>query len=102
MALKLRASYCLTKDLPIKFANFSPAVNVRDKRLTQGLCIEFCDTPDNVPPETLVDGKGRKYSFPVDIWSTGVVMYIFLYGLLPFSEEPYSKEFPYTMSRQTN
>lgn len=51
-------------------------------------------------PEVLgVDGE-RKYGISVDIWSCGVVMYICLCGFPPFSDELYSKDFPYTLAQQ--
>jgi serine/threonine-protein kinase Chk2 len=56
--------------------------------------------PLDVAPEILQDAAERKYGFSVDIWSCGVVMYICLCGFPPFSDELYSKEFPYTLSQQ--
>jgi len=41
-------------------------------------------TPSYMAPETLA-GKG--YSFPVDLWSLGVVIYEFMAGFVPFGED---------------
>ncbi|PKK53673.1 hypothetical protein CI102_1451 [Trichoderma harzianum] len=54
----------------------------------------------DVAPEILATDSKRKYGFPVDIWSSGVVLYICLCGFPPFSDELYSKEFPYTLTQQ--
>jgi serine/threonine protein kinase len=54
----------------------------------------------DVAPEVLQEGTERKYGFSVDIWSCGVVMYICLCGFPPFSDELYSKDFPYTLAQQ--
>jgi cGMP-dependent protein kinase len=41
-------------------------------------------TPNYMAPETLA-GKG--YSFPVDLWSLGIVLYEFMGGFVPFGED---------------
>ena len=51
-------------------------------------------------PEILADRKTREYGYGVDVWSAGVVLYICLCGFPPFSDELYSKGFPYTLSQQ--
>lgn len=41
-------------------------------------------TPNYMAPETLA-GKG--YSFPVDLWSLGVMLFEFMAGYVPFGED---------------
>lgn len=44
-----------------------------------------CGTPNYIAPEIIENLKG--HSFEVDIWSTGVIMYIFLTGHPPFETD---------------
>ncbi|KAH8683689.1 kinase-like domain-containing protein [Ilyonectria robusta] len=60
----------------------------------------LCGDPRFLAPEMLRDSKHRRYGNAVDIWSMGVTMYICLCGFAPFSDELYSKDFPYTLERQ--
>ena len=47
-----------------------------------------CGTPMYIAPEILLCSKEKGYKgFPVDIWSSGIVLYILLSGSLPFSFE---------------
>ena len=41
-----------------------------------------CGTPAYIAPEILRNKNG--YSFGVDLWSAGVVLYAMLYGTVPF------------------
>lgn len=41
-------------------------------------------TPNYMAPETL---SGKGYSFPVDLWSLGIVLYEFMAGFVPFGED---------------
>ena len=45
-----------------------------------------CGTPMYIAPEILLCSKEKGYKgFPVDIWSSGIVLYILLSGTLPFA-----------------
>lgn len=83
-------------DLHVKLADFGLAKIIGEESFTTTLC----GTPSYVAPEILADGRHRKYTKAVDIWSLGVVMYICLCGFPPFSDELYSREFPYSLSQQ--
>jgi serine/threonine-protein kinase Chk2 len=66
---------------------------------TESFDTTLCGTPSYVAPEILAETQRRKYGREVDIWSLGVVLYICLCGFPPFSDELYSKDFPYTLSQ---
>ncbi|KAI0845110.1 Pkinase-domain-containing protein [Daldinia vernicosa] len=84
------------KDLQVKLADFGLAKIIGEESFTTTLC----GTPSYVAPEILAEGRHRKYTKAVDIWSLGVVLYICLCGFPPFSDELYSRDFPYTLSQQ--
>ncbi|TWU76886.1 hypothetical protein ED733_006601 [Metarhizium rileyi] len=84
------------KNLFVKLADFGLAKIIGEESFTTTLC----GTPSYVAPEILADSKQRKYTKAVDIWSLGVVLYICLCGFPPFSDELYSRDFPFTLSQQ--
>ncbi|KAF0332437.1 serine threonine-protein kinase chk2 [Colletotrichum asianum] len=84
------------RDLHVKLADFGLAKIIGEESFTTTLC----GTPSYVAPEILAEGRHRKYTKAVDIWSLGVVLYICLCGFPPFSDELYSKDFPFTLSQQ--
>lgn len=84
------------KDLHVKIADFGLAKIIGEQSFTTSLC----GTPSYVAPEILVDGRHRKYTKAVDVWSLGVVLYICLCGFPPFSDELTSESFPYTLTQQ--
>ncbi|KAI1333281.1 SMAD/FHA protein kinase [Xylariaceae sp. FL0255] len=84
------------KEPHAKLADFGLAKIIGEESFTTTLC----GTPSYVAPEILAEGRHRKYTKAVDIWSLGVVLYICLCGFPPFSDELYSREFPYTLSQQ--
>ena len=50
------------------------------------LLFDQCGTPMYIAPEILLSTKEKGYKgFPVDIWSSGIALYILLSGSLPFS-----------------
>ena len=50
------------------------------------LLFDQCGTPMYIAPEILLCSKEKGYKgFPVDIWSSGIVLYILISGTLPFS-----------------
>ena len=74
-------------DAPIKIADFGLArlVSAKDMMKTA------CGTPGYVAPEIL---KNKGYdSGAVDLWSTGVILYIMICGFPPFYEEELPKLF---------
>lgn len=80
----------------MKLADFGLAKIIGEESFTHTLC----GTPSYVAPEILEDGRNRRYTRAVDIWSLGVVLYICLCGFPPFSDELYTKENPYTLTQQ--
>ncbi|KAH6973695.1 hypothetical protein BKA56DRAFT_676360 [Ilyonectria sp. MPI-CAGE-AT-0026] len=89
-----------TKDMIVKLADFGLAKKINTEPGVWELTTTLCGTPSYVAPEILEEGPHRRYGFPVDIWSCGIVLYICLCGFPPFSDELYSRDFPYTLSQQ--
>lgn len=66
---------------------------------TDDLAIEFVHAVQALG-NNAEEEKDRSYSYLVDFWSAGVVLYISLFGFPPFSDELYRPEFPRTLSQQ--
>lgn len=69
----------LTDDMKAKLGDFGLAIKLSfdgEKRRS------FCGTPNYIAPEILEGKIGHSYE--VDIWSLGIVLYIFLIGKPPF------------------
>ncbi|KAL3672676.1 hypothetical protein V7S43_001970 [Phytophthora oleae] len=66
--------------LTAKLADFglSEELQLANRRLQ-----EMCGTPQYLSPELV---SGRRYGTPSDIWSTGILAYMMLTGLVPFDE----------------
>lgn len=76
LSLKL-ANYLLDDNLRIKIADFGLAIFHRDLIGKSTIC----GTPNYIAPETL---KREPCSYPMDVWSLGVVIYYMLIGSPPF------------------
>ncbi|KAL4475518.1 hypothetical protein ABPG72_013342 [Tetrahymena utriculariae] len=72
-------------DATIKISDFGLAKVISDELMTTA-----CGTPSYIAPEIL-EGKG--YTFAVDYWSIGVILYVLLCGFPPFYEDTNEKLF---------
>ncbi|XP_060925398.1 protein kinase C delta type-like [Limanda limanda] len=68
----------LDKDGHIKIADFGMC---KENVFGEARATTFCGTPDYIAPEILL---GQKYTFSVDWWSFGVLIYEMLIGQSPF------------------
>ncbi|XP_014771973.1 calcium/calmodulin-dependent protein kinase type IV [Octopus bimaculoides] len=70
--------YCTKdEDSVLKIADFG----LSKIMTTSTLSMSMCGTPSYCAPEVL---QGSMYSFPADIWSAGVILFILLVGYEPF------------------
>lgn len=77
--LLIRDAYQRNPNIFIKLADFGFAVKVR------GCVLQTeCGSPAYIAPEIL---EGRRYGKAVDMWSTGVIVYLLLGGYPPFYDE---------------
>jgi serine/threonine protein kinase len=66
-----------------------PAADL-DNAVTRGDALTMCGTIDFCPPETMLRGAGFREApelsvFDVDCWALGVVLFIMLFGVMPFN-----------------
>ncbi|KAH1401028.1 hypothetical protein KXW39_003916 [Aspergillus fumigatus] len=90
----------MDKNLTIQLSDFGLAKKLPTDSGSEELASTLCGTPSYVAPEVLQTSRSRSYGFGVDVWSSGVVLYICLSGFPPFSDELYTEENPYTLAQQ--
>jgi len=79
--------------MELKLADFGLATKLEyqgDRKHT------VCGTPNYIAPEVIMSGMGlgvSGHSYEVDIWSTGVIMYIMLVGKAPFETTKIEKTY---------
>ena len=85
--LKL-ANVLLSKDMEVKLCDFGLAIyNESEKQKN------VCGTPNYIAPELLNYKKHElKYSFEIDIWAFGVILYTLFFNKTPFEEPKKTKE----------
>ena len=67
----------------VKICDFGIGVILESK---DELLYDQCGTPMYMAPEILLSSKKKGYKgFPVDVWSSGIALYIMLSGTLPFN-----------------
>ncbi|KAJ8116067.1 hypothetical protein ONZ43_g4523 [Nemania bipapillata] len=94
--IKLENIMMMDKNFNLKLAEFDLAKIIGDEDFTT----TFCGTLSYAAPEILAVDRGRKHTKAVDVWSLEVVLYICFCGFPPFSDELYSRDFPYSLSQQ--
>ena len=84
----------------LKLGNILISDKMEVKLCDFGLAIEnggdgsqtTCGTPNYIAPEVLIrKNNNNNYSFEVDIWSFGVILYILLFNKTPFEDETQAK-----------
>ena len=78
--LKLQ-NILLTEKMELKLIGFNLSIRLKTDEEKAKL---FCGTPNYIAPE-IIEGK-EGYSFEVDIWALGIIIYELIIGKPPFSE----------------
>ena len=73
-------NFLYTAEGTIKLIDFGLAVKVKNPK---HLLNEIVGSPHYMAPEML----SNRYSFPVDMWSAGVLIYLMIFGRYPFNDE---------------
>lgn len=84
--LKL-ANIFLGKNLTVKIGDFGLATQMND---SGELKATTCGTANYLAPEVI---NRNGYSYPVDVWAVGVIMYYLLVGYAPFETESIDKTY---------
>ena len=79
--LKL-SNVLLSKKMEVRLCDFGLAIeNGGDGQQT------ICGTPNYIAPEVLIRKNNNLYSFEIDIWSFGVILYTLLFHKTPFEND---------------
>jgi serine/threonine protein kinase len=86
--LKL-ANVFIDHNMRLKLGDFGFAVQLARKDERR---FSICGTPNYISPEVLDDwsrpyGERTGHSFPVDVWSLGVILYALVVGTPPFETD---------------
>ena len=76
----------LTENMEVKVGDFGLALEINEKE--EEKLNDICGTLNYIAPEIYT----RKYSYEVDIWSLGIIMYQLIYGQTPFNIKKNNKE----------
>jgi serine/threonine protein kinase len=68
----------------VKIADFGVSLEINEDKTGKGNQSK-CGTLAYMAPEMLTASKKKPYSFQVDIWSAGVLLYVLIFGHLPFN-----------------
>jgi myosin-light-chain kinase len=80
-------NFLYTMDGRVKLVDFGFAVRVNGQKATLS---DIVGSAHYIAPEMI----GKKYSFPVDMWSAGVLIYLLIMGRYPFDDETDERIFP--------
>ena len=76
----------ITENMEVKLGDFGLALEINEKE--EEKLKSICGTPNYMAPEIYT----KKYSFEVDIWSLGIIMYQLIFGQSPFNMRKGNKE----------
>ena len=76
------ANIVIDSFMNIRVIDFGLAVQLATSKQKETL---LCGTPNYIAPEILDADKNGGYSFEVDLWSVGIIIFTLLIGKEPFS-----------------